>query len=102
MRDNITRYGAGPGRPKGSANKVNKALREMILHALDKVGGEAYLVEQARVNPTAFLALLSKTMPRNVHVQSVRGYICAPEQAVSMEAWAESVRIDPDDVPTLN
>ena len=86
------------GRKPGSPNKITRELREMILHALDKAGGVAYLVEQAHINSTAFLALLAKTMPRDVHVQDVRGYICAPEQAASMEAWAESVRIDPDDV----
>ena len=98
MRDNISQQGAGPGRPRGSANKLNRALREMILNALDKAGGEAYLTRQAEANPAAFMALLAKTMPKDVHVQSVRGYLCAPEQAASMEAWAESVRIDPDDV----
>ena len=98
MRDNITQYGAGPGRPRGSANKLNRALREMILRALDKVGGVAYLTRQAEANPAAFLALLAKTMPKDVHVQDARGYICAPEQAESMEKWAESVRIEPDDV----
>ena len=102
MRDNITQYGAGPGRPRGSANKLNKALREMILQALDKAGGVAYLTRQAEANPAAFLALLAKTMPKDVHVQDARGYICAPEQAASMESWAESVRIDPDDVPSIN
>ena len=102
MRDNITQYGAGPGRPRGSSNKLNRALREMILGALDKAGGMAYLVRQADENPAAFLALLAKTMPKDVHVQDVRGYICAPEQAASMEAWAESVRVVPDDIPSIN
>ena len=102
MRDNISQQGAGPVRPRGSANKLNRALREMILGALDKAGGMAYLVRQAEANPAAFLALLAKTMPKDVHVQDVRGYICAPEQAASMEAWAESVRVVPDDIPSIN
>ena len=102
MRDNISQHGAGPGRPRGSANKLNRALREMILRALDKVGGMSYLVRQAEANPAAFMALLAKTMPKDVHVQDVRGYICAPEQAASMELWAQTVRIDPDDVPSIN
>ncbi len=98
MRDNITQYGAGPGRPKGSANKVNKALREMILGALNKAGGMAYLARQADENPAAFLTLLAKVLPKDLVIQSVRGYICAPEQAASMELWAQDVRIVPDDV----
>lgn len=33
----------GAGRPKGSLDKNNKALREMILEALEKKGGAEYL-----------------------------------------------------------
>ena len=102
MRGDIATRGAGPGRPKGSVNKLNKDLREMILGALDKAGGVAYLVRQADENPAAFMTLLAKMMPKDIVVQSVRGYICAPEQAATMEQWAESVGILPDDVPALN
>ncbi len=35
----------GAGRPKGSANKENKQLREMILEALEMKGGASYLAE---------------------------------------------------------
>jgi hypothetical protein len=49
---------AGKGRPKGATNKVTRTLREMILGALDDAGAQAYLTEQARENPVAFMALL--------------------------------------------
>ena len=55
---------AGKGRPKGAANKVTRTLREMILGALDDAGGQAYLAEQARENPMAFIALLGRLLPR--------------------------------------
>ena len=98
MRDNITQYGAGPGRPKGSVNKINAALRDMILASLDKAGGEAYLVEQARANPSAYLALLGKLIPKDITATvEARAYIVAPEQAASMEAWAGQVQVAPDD-----
>ena len=53
------------GRKKGVQNKENKALREMILQALDeqKGGGVTYLKDQALSNPTAFLSLLGKVLP---------------------------------------
>jgi hypothetical protein len=53
------------GRKKGVQNKENKALREMILQALDeqKGGGVAYLKDQALSNPNAFLSLLGKVLP---------------------------------------
>jgi hypothetical protein len=53
----------GPGRPKGVPNKVTTKLKDMILNALDKAGGEEYLCEQARESPSAFLALIGKVLP---------------------------------------
>lgn len=61
------------GSRKGCPNKITKALREMVLAALDQAGGEAYLVEQARKNPTAFLALLGKVLPTSLSVGSPGG-----------------------------
>lgn len=57
----------GPGRPKGSQNKTTKALKDMILAALDKKGGIDYLVVQAEENPTAFLTLVGKVLPLDVN-----------------------------------
>ena len=37
----------GAGRPKGSLDKGNAMLREMILEALDRSGGVDYLVGKA-------------------------------------------------------
>lgn len=58
--------GPGPGRPKGVPNKLNAALKEMILEALEESGGVAYLVKQADANPTAFLTLVGKVLPMTV------------------------------------
>lgn len=57
---------AGNGRPKGAVNKTTKALKEMILGALDQAGGEGYLLAQANENPTAFLTLIGKVLPMAV------------------------------------
>ena len=54
---------AGKGRKRGSVNKIPKAVKEMILIALDQAGGEAYLLEQTNKNPIAFLSLLGKLLP---------------------------------------
>lgn len=54
---------AGMGRKKGSVNKVPAKLKDMILNALNKAGGEEYLCEQARESPSAFLALIGKVLP---------------------------------------
>ncbi len=55
--------GAGPGRPKGSQNKVTLQLKEMVLQALAKAGGVDYLQRQANESPVAFLTLLGKVLP---------------------------------------
>ena len=58
---------AGKGRPKGVPNKVNGAVKEMILKALDEAGGVDYLVKQADANPVAFLTLVGKVLPLQVN-----------------------------------
>lgn len=57
---------AGPGRPKGSLNKTTKAIKDMVIEALNGVGGVSYLQAQAHDNPTAFLTLVGKTLPLQV------------------------------------
>ncbi len=54
---------SGQGRPKGVPNKATKALKEMILGALDGVGGEEYLMRQALENPGPFMTLVGKVLP---------------------------------------
>jgi hypothetical protein len=54
---------AGRGRPKGCLNKNTTALKDMILGALNKAGGEEYLLRQAEENPTAFLTIVGKVLP---------------------------------------
>jgi hypothetical protein len=55
------------GRKAGSKNRITKALKEMILDALDDAGGQAYLARQAVENPAAFLTLVGKVLPLTVH-----------------------------------
>jgi len=56
----------GPGRPKGSQNKLTADVKAMILAALDKAGGADYLLLQAQTNPNAFLTLVGKVLPMTV------------------------------------
>ena len=57
----------GPGRPKNTPNKINAALKDMILTALGNAGGIEYLVKQADENPTAFMTLVGKVLPLDVN-----------------------------------
>lgn len=54
------------GSRKGIPNKVSGDLRAMIMGALDAAGGQAYLQKQADENPNAFMALIGKTLPKEV------------------------------------
>lgn len=56
----------GAGRPKGSLDKNNKELREMILGALEQKGGIAYLADKAESHPQAFMSLLGRVLPMTV------------------------------------
>ncbi|MBK9465934.1 MAG: hypothetical protein IPN56_14375 [Chitinophagaceae bacterium] len=53
----------GPGRPKGSGDKISRGVKEMVIAALNGVGGQAYLEEQAVENPKAFLTLVGRVIP---------------------------------------
>jgi hypothetical protein len=60
---------AGKGRKKGVPNKITGALKDMILGALEAAhddGGVAYLVQQAKDNPNAFLSLVGRVLPMTV------------------------------------
>lgn len=56
----------GKGRKPGVPNKFTRELKDMILGALAENGGQAYLAEQARENPNAFMTLLGKVLPMTV------------------------------------
>jgi len=62
------RGGARPnaGRPKGSLDKGNAAIREMVVDALHAVGGVEYLVGLATSHPAVFSNLVSKVMPTQI------------------------------------
>jgi hypothetical protein len=56
------------GRRKGTPNKINRDVREMLLAALHQAGGVKYLKRCARSHPAAFLALLAKILPKEQSV----------------------------------
>lgn len=57
---------AGKGRAKGSLNKTTAALKDAILNAFNKVGGEDYLVVLAEKDPRTFAVLLAKVLPLQI------------------------------------
>lgn len=74
----------GPGRPAGRLNKVNADIKAMIVEALSEVGGVTYLKAQATENPTAFLGLVGKVLPKEVHIDlSARIAAMSPEEKLA-------------------
>ncbi len=74
--NNGCRGKAGPGRPKGSPNKVSGILKDAILLAAENAGNEdggngliSYLQKQAIEHPTAFMTLLGKVLPMQVSAE---------------------------------
>ncbi len=59
----------GSGRQKGTPNRLTREIREMIREALEGVGGQDYLEQQAEKNPTAFMALIGKLIPSEVKAE---------------------------------
>lgn len=57
---------AGKGRKPGVPNKVTADVKAMVLTALNKVGGAAYLARQAEKSPAAFMVLVGKVLPLQV------------------------------------
>lgn len=54
------------GSRKGKPNKATKALKDMILAALDGAGGVEYLMRQAEDNPGPFMSLVGKVLPMTI------------------------------------
>jgi hypothetical protein len=79
----------GPGRPKGVSNKTTTAIKEMVIAALNKAGGEAYLVKQASDNPTAFLTLVGKVIPLQVAGDPNSPIVHRIERVIIMKATSE-------------
>ena len=56
----------GAGRPKGSLDKGNALIREMVAEALNRAGGVEYLARVAESHPGPFLGLVGKVLPIQV------------------------------------
>ena len=57
---------AGAGRPKGVPNKLNRDIKEMVVGALQDVGGRDYLAARALDQPVAFMGLIGRVLPLQV------------------------------------
>tara|TARA_B100000686_G_scaffold259583_1_gene272087 strand:- start:28 stop:375 length:348 start_codon:yes stop_codon:yes gene_type:complete len=59
------RKGPGPGRPKGMQNKFS-GFRQDLYEAYQKNGGVEWLARWAKKQPTQFMQIMSKLLPKVV------------------------------------
>jgi hypothetical protein len=59
----------GPGRPKGSPNKINKAAKDAIAEAAEALGGAARMVAWVKEDPANEKAFWTQIYPKLVPVQ---------------------------------
>lgn len=68
------------GRPKGVPNKNTTALKDMIIGALKNAGGQDYFEAQAVDNPTAFMSLVGKILPKELELTGKDGAPLLPTE----------------------
>jgi len=78
------------GRPKGSTDRKNNAIKDMILASLDEVGGKGYFVQQATENPAAYMGLIGKVLPKEVAVEIKRSIFEEDDESTGIEAATEN------------
>jgi hypothetical protein len=78
------------GRVKGTPNKVNGDIKEMVVTALSRAGGVDYLVNCAHKQPVAFLGLVGRVLPLTIAGKGEDGAI-----PISFE-WAPAAKVADD------
>lgn len=72
VKSTVTRLppNAGKGRKAGVPNRVTANVKQMILGALDDLGGQQWLVESAKQDPKAFMSLLARILPSEISMDA--------------------------------
>jgi len=84
----------GPGRPPGVQNKTTVVLKQAILNALDKVGGEDYLARLAVENSSAFASLLKSVLPTTLAADDSGGGVGVHMRFERIVVWPDGRRED--------
>jgi hypothetical protein len=89
---------------KGIPNRNTGIIKDMIMAALDGVGGHEYLMRQAEENPAAFMSLIGKILPKQVHVETDRPTIdiTPQERAERARAFIAQVFAAPERIAEIS
>ena len=74
-RNIIGRGKAGPGRPKGSLNKLTGTVKAALHETFERRGGVAALVKWADKHPTEFYRLYARLIPTERNAPEVPGRV---------------------------
>lgn len=69
----IGRGKAGPGRPRGLANKLTRSAKQAFEHAFEQLGGTDALTKWAKDNPSDFYRLYARLIPKPLEVTGPEG-----------------------------
>ena len=61
------------GRPKGSVNKSTAIVKEALLYAFKKIGGNKAFAEWAAREPVEFYKLFAKLLPKELEISGADG-----------------------------
>ena len=73
MKKRIGQGAPGPGRPRGTRNKLTLAAKEALEYAFAKIGGQDALAAWAKKNPTEFYKLFAKLIPARQELTGAGG-----------------------------
>ena len=87
----------GPGRPKGSVNKVGKAAREVIAEAAERLGGVERVVAWAKESGDNEKAFWTQLYPKLVPLENyVSGPEGGPVQVANINVLPVAARVGSD------
>ena len=83
----------GPGRPAGRQNNLTTDVKAMILGALNKAGGEQYLIDRAKdpKTATAFMALVGRVLPKEIKADVAATHVIGNLTPEQQKAIAEAI-----------
>lgn len=79
------------GRSAGTPNKITSDIREMVLGALEDVGGRSYLATKAKENPGPFLALVGKCLPKEIKAEIAATHVIQKMPLEQLQGVLEAV-----------
>lgn len=74
-------------------NKMTADVKAMILGALEKTGGESYLIERAKdpKTATAFMALVGRVLPKEIKADVAATHVIGNLTPEQQRAIAEAI-----------